>query len=39
MEQALARSGGAAGNKGVDAAQAAIETALALLTFGSSAED
>jgi 6,7-dimethyl-8-ribityllumazine synthase len=39
MEQALARSGGAAGNKGVDAAQAAIETALALLSFGSSAED
>jgi 6,7-dimethyl-8-ribityllumazine synthase len=38
MEQALARSGGAAGNKGVDAAQAAIETAQALSSFGGSAE-
>ena len=39
MDQALARSGGAAGNKGVDAAEAAIETAKALLSFGGSAED
>ena len=39
MEQALARSGGASGNKGVDAAEAAIETAKALLSFGGSAED
>lgn len=39
MEQALARSGGAAGNKGVDAARAAIETAQALHSFGGSAED
>ena len=39
MEQALARSGGAAGNKGIDAAEAAIETAKALRSFGSSAED
>jgi 6,7-dimethyl-8-ribityllumazine synthase len=38
MEQALARSGGAAGNKGVDAAQAAIQTVQALLSFGTSAE-
>jgi 6,7-dimethyl-8-ribityllumazine synthase len=30
MEQALARSGGSAGNKGCDAARAAIETATAL---------
>ena len=39
MEQALARSGGVAGNKGVDAAHAAIETASVLLRFGGSAED
>ncbi len=38
MEQALARSGGAAGNKGVDAAHAAIETAQALLSLDGSAE-
>jgi 6,7-dimethyl-8-ribityllumazine synthase len=38
MEQALARSGGAAGNKGVDAASAAIETAKALQSFGGSAK-
>jgi 6,7-dimethyl-8-ribityllumazine synthase len=38
MEQALARSGGASGNKGIDAALAAIETAQALLSLGSSAE-
>jgi len=37
MEQALARSGGAAGNKGIDAASAALETAQALLSFGGSA--
>jgi 6,7-dimethyl-8-ribityllumazine synthase len=35
MEQALARSGGSAGNKGVDAAQAAIETAQALSSLGA----
>ncbi len=34
MEQALARSGGSAGNKGVDAAQAAIQTAQALSNLG-----
>jgi 6,7-dimethyl-8-ribityllumazine synthase len=39
MEQALARSGGAAGNKGVDAAHAAIETVQALLSLGGSAQD
>ena len=39
MEQALARSGGSAGNKGVDAARAAIETAQALRSFDGSAED
>ena len=39
MEQALARSGGVSGNKGIDAAEAAIETAQALLSFGASAED
>ena len=38
MEQALARSGGAVGNKGVDAARAAIETAQALESLGGSAE-
>ena len=38
MDQALARSGGEAGKKGVDAAQAAIETAQALLSLGTSAE-
>ena len=38
MEQALARSGGSAGNKGVDAAQAAIDTAQALANLGGSAE-
>ncbi len=38
MDQALARSGGAAGNKGVDAAHAALETAQALLSFDGSAE-
>lgn len=37
MEQALARSGGAAGNKGIDAAHAAIETAQALSSFGGGA--
>jgi 6,7-dimethyl-8-ribityllumazine synthase len=38
MEQALARSGGSAGNKGVDAAHAAIETAQALSSLDGSAE-
>jgi 6,7-dimethyl-8-ribityllumazine synthase len=38
MDQALARSGGSAGNKGVDAAQAALETAQALSSLGGSAE-
>lgn len=38
MEQALARSGGSAGNKGIDAAHAAIETAQALSSIGGSAE-
>jgi 6,7-dimethyl-8-ribityllumazine synthase len=38
MEQALARSGGASGNKGIDAAHAAIETAQALMSLGSSVE-
>lgn len=34
MEQALARSGGTAGNKGVEAASAALETARTLSSFG-----
>lgn len=38
MEQALARSGGEAGNKGADAAQAAIETVRALMSLSGSAE-
>lgn len=39
MDQALARSGGESGNKGIDAAEAAIETVKALLSFGGRAED
>ncbi len=38
LEQALARAGGAAGNKGAEAAEAAIETANALEVFGDGAQ-
>ncbi len=37
MEQALARAGGAAGNKGAEAASAALDTARALEAFGPNA--
>jgi 6,7-dimethyl-8-ribityllumazine synthase len=39
MNQALARAGGEAGNKGEEAAQAALETALALKQIDSGPED
>lgn len=39
MAQALARAGGAAGNKGEEAAQAALDTARALQRFDSGIED
>ena len=39
MTQALARAGGAAGNKGEEAAQAAVDTARALQRFDSGIED
>jgi 6,7-dimethyl-8-ribityllumazine synthase len=38
MAQALARAGGAAGNKGEEAAEAALETARALQCFDNGAE-
>ncbi len=37
LEQALARAGGSAGNKGAEAAQAAIDTVRALEVFGNGA--
>ena len=39
MKQALARAGGDAGNKGEEAAQAAVDTARALHRFDSGIED
>ncbi len=39
MDQALARAGGVAGNKGEEAAQAAVDTARALHRFDSGIED